>query len=327
MTISTPSRARSGWKAAPALPWTQCTGHRTCVPYGICVVSNGALPGCAIAKEVWSAGCQSCVTIRCANLPASRFITGTTASPSGTASAPPGQKSFCTSTTISISARWAAMTFLSAIADVAADRLSFSLSIGFQPGTREIFRTGAGWPPQQGNGHADPYTPPVVEGRRRRRCRRRFADTGAAGGRADQAGGPAAVLGRARAVRQPGQARARPGADGDQRRRRHSRPAGGTDLRGQQDRPQDLRRAGERADPARPGDGDHRADHLECPRRDDADNEPVEDAAAVRHQLRGRRLRPLPVLLQHRAEPRATERRAGQEWCSTVRTRWWPANK
>src|SRR3546814_5381908 len=54
---------------------------------------------------VWSAGCQSCVTIRCANLPASRFITGTTASPSGTASAPPGQKSFCTSTTISISAR------------------------------------------------------------------------------------------------------------------------------------------------------------------------------------------------------------------------------
>jgi hypothetical protein len=31
----------------------------------------------------------------------SRLITGTTASPSGTARAPPGQKSFCTSTTIS----------------------------------------------------------------------------------------------------------------------------------------------------------------------------------------------------------------------------------
>ena len=49
-------------------------------------------------------GCQSWVKTRTANAGAMRLTSGTTRSPSATASAPPGQKSFCTSMTMSASA-------------------------------------------------------------------------------------------------------------------------------------------------------------------------------------------------------------------------------
>src|SRR5579883_2299189 len=65
------------------------------------MVWNGSAPGWLLANEEWPAGCQSCVSTTCAKRCASRLITGTTASPSATASAPPGQKSFCTSITSS----------------------------------------------------------------------------------------------------------------------------------------------------------------------------------------------------------------------------------
>src|SRR5579871_3110207 len=64
-------------------------------------VWNGSAPGWLLANEEWPAGCQSCVSNTCAKRCASRLMTGTTASPSATASAPPGQKSFCTSITSS----------------------------------------------------------------------------------------------------------------------------------------------------------------------------------------------------------------------------------
>ena len=64
------------------------------------IVSNGCRPGWALANEACPGGCQSWVRITCVNSPASRLTAGTIASPSGTASAPPGQKSFCTSTMI-----------------------------------------------------------------------------------------------------------------------------------------------------------------------------------------------------------------------------------
>src|SRR3954451_22768729 len=61
------------------------------------MVSNAAEPGCAVANELWPAGCQSWVSATWPKPSARRLMTGTTASPSPTASAPPGQKSFCTS--------------------------------------------------------------------------------------------------------------------------------------------------------------------------------------------------------------------------------------
>src|SRR5262245_56416396 len=63
------------------------------------MVSNGCRPGCDEANDRWPAGCQSCVSATCGNFSARRLINGTTSSPRGTASAPPGQKSFWTSTT------------------------------------------------------------------------------------------------------------------------------------------------------------------------------------------------------------------------------------
>jgi hypothetical protein len=57
------------------------------------------------------------------NRGASRLMTGTTWSPSGTARLPPGQKSFCTSTTISASSRFGAKAIgssLGAIDELAA---------------------------------------------------------------------------------------------------------------------------------------------------------------------------------------------------------------
>src|SRR4029450_7252539 len=82
-----------GCSRAPAVPCTQCGGQTP--PYA--------------AKRVVRAGCQSREATphppRAANRSAAGCRSGSTASPSGTASAPPGQKSFCTSTTTSASLR------------------------------------------------------------------------------------------------------------------------------------------------------------------------------------------------------------------------------
>src|SRR5262245_20044651 len=64
------------------------------------MVSKGFFPGWEEANEAWPGGCQSWVSTTFSKRAARRLITGTTSSPFGTASAPPGQKSFCTSTTI-----------------------------------------------------------------------------------------------------------------------------------------------------------------------------------------------------------------------------------
>src|SRR5579884_1793120 len=83
---------RSGWNAAPDVPWMQCGGQG---------------PPLVVKWRVL-AGCQS--RLAKMGMPASRarrrysLQTGTTASPSATASEPPGQKSFWTSTITSASA-------------------------------------------------------------------------------------------------------------------------------------------------------------------------------------------------------------------------------
>src|SRR4051795_6667986 len=86
---STRSRGTASCSSAPGVPATQCGGHG---------------PPRA-AKEPWSAGCQSRVATTRSKHPES--ISSRTrspiASPSGTASAPPGVKSFWKSTTISAS--------------------------------------------------------------------------------------------------------------------------------------------------------------------------------------------------------------------------------
>src|SRR5215211_2943497 len=77
--------ASSAWcSSAPGVPATQCTGHG---------------PPCS-ANEPWSGGCQSRVatTRSYSPEPARSFSRAAIASPSGTASAPPGQKSFWKST-------------------------------------------------------------------------------------------------------------------------------------------------------------------------------------------------------------------------------------
>src|SRR3954454_10705195 len=83
------SRGTASCSSAPGVPATQC---------------GGQAPPCA-AKEPWSAGCQSRVATTRSKRPES--ISSRTrpaiASPSGTASAPPGVKSFWKSTMISAS--------------------------------------------------------------------------------------------------------------------------------------------------------------------------------------------------------------------------------
>src|ERR1700740_3552527 len=64
------------------------------------MTSKGFVPGCDEANEAWPGGCQSCVSTTLSKRAASRLIIGTTSSPLGTASAPPGMKSFWTSTTM-----------------------------------------------------------------------------------------------------------------------------------------------------------------------------------------------------------------------------------
>src|SRR2546429_462736 len=88
-TIAPFGISKSGWNRAPFVPWTQCTGHAP--PNSLkCFVSRG---------------CQSRVKItgnpRRPNRAIVRFTRGIIASPSGTPSAPPGQKSFWMSMTSS----------------------------------------------------------------------------------------------------------------------------------------------------------------------------------------------------------------------------------
>src|SRR5919199_2099075 len=59
-------------------------------------------PPCLV-NERWSCGCQSWVATTVPKRGISSFSVSTIWSPSFTASAPPGQKSFCTSTTINAS--------------------------------------------------------------------------------------------------------------------------------------------------------------------------------------------------------------------------------
>src|SRR6266576_4990167 len=61
------------------------------------MLSKAAEPGCDVAKDLWPGGCQSCVNTTWSKRSLRRLTTGTTASPSATASAPSAQKSFCTS--------------------------------------------------------------------------------------------------------------------------------------------------------------------------------------------------------------------------------------
>src|SRR3712207_404060 len=70
---------------------------------GQLVVSKGCRAGWLEAKEAWPSGCQSCVSTTWRKALARRLIGAITASPSGTASAPPGRKSYWTSTTIRMS--------------------------------------------------------------------------------------------------------------------------------------------------------------------------------------------------------------------------------
>src|SRR5271156_5711041 len=70
------------------------------MPYGSSVTSNGLAPSCEDANDAWPAGCQSWVTTTFSNARPSRSTSGMIASPSATASAPPGRKSFCTSITM-----------------------------------------------------------------------------------------------------------------------------------------------------------------------------------------------------------------------------------
>src|SRR5580704_1054032 len=63
------------------------------------MIPNGLAPGCADAKDACPRGCQSWVSTTLAKLSARRLTSGTIESPSSTASAPPGMKSFCMSTT------------------------------------------------------------------------------------------------------------------------------------------------------------------------------------------------------------------------------------
>src|SRR4051794_13976627 len=84
MTASTGVGSSAWCSSAPGVPATQCTGHGP--PWS--------------ANEPWSGGCQSRVatTRSYSPDPARSLMRPAIASPSGTASAPPGQKSFWKST-------------------------------------------------------------------------------------------------------------------------------------------------------------------------------------------------------------------------------------
>src|SRR5690349_14202179 len=65
------------------------------------MVSNGFLPGWALANDAWPLVCQSCVTTTLSKPAAMRLMTGTTSSPFVTGKVPPLTKQFCTSMTSS----------------------------------------------------------------------------------------------------------------------------------------------------------------------------------------------------------------------------------
>src|ERR1700736_4500821 len=91
---------RSLSSAASSVPCTQWSGHKTCVPYDNCAVSNGFLPGWELANDACPAVCQSCVMTMFSNLLANALMSGTTTAPPFTGNVPPSMKQFCTSTTI-----------------------------------------------------------------------------------------------------------------------------------------------------------------------------------------------------------------------------------
>src|SRR5260370_6537431 len=65
------------------------------------IVSNGFVPGCVDANEMWPGVCQSWVMTSFATALAIRYTTGTALLPSFTGRLPPGRKQFWTWTTIS----------------------------------------------------------------------------------------------------------------------------------------------------------------------------------------------------------------------------------
>src|SRR3954447_21948278 len=86
------SRGTAACSSAPGVPATQCGGHGP--------------GGSDVSNEPWSAGCQSRVATTRSKRPesSSSRTRGAIASPSATASAPPGQKSFWKSMISSASA-------------------------------------------------------------------------------------------------------------------------------------------------------------------------------------------------------------------------------
>ena len=137
-------------------------------------------------------------------------------------------------------------------------------------------------------------------GRQHRRARAR-SPAHRARGRPHQGRRAPTPVGR---PREPRPAR-RPGyAAGDrrgQRRRRRARAAARPGDRRRQDGPQDRGGAHPRADPARRGRGHFWPGDQRQPRRYPAHDRSLQDAALLRHRLRGRRLRPLHHLLQRAA--------------------------
>ena len=99
--LSYDERAEGVEGIVPALPWTQWTGQSTCWRPPSSMISPGRRPTWLAAKEPCSAGCQSWVATTSSKAGWRRLATGTTASPSATARAPPGMKSFWRSTRIS----------------------------------------------------------------------------------------------------------------------------------------------------------------------------------------------------------------------------------
>src|SRR6266545_3152922 len=83
-------RSRAGCSSAPWVPGTQCTGHIDGSPGPRQVAGSTSTP----ANEPWSRGCQSRVATTSSKRSSSGSTASTMRSPSSTASAPPGQKSF-----------------------------------------------------------------------------------------------------------------------------------------------------------------------------------------------------------------------------------------
>src|SRR5688572_6471035 len=108
------------------------------------MVVNG-LPLWVDAKDEWPFGCQSWVSTTCWNCSISRLTRGTISSPLGTASAPPGQKSFCTSMTMSASS--AVGVILAAMAGPPKGGGNYRRALGgVQCGRPSSIRHARAWP-------------------------------------------------------------------------------------------------------------------------------------------------------------------------------------